>query len=93
MYIIFMLQSRPLQIYFRIHIGSRSQALVKFEIVKVGFKKEVNEYSATEREGSVLVLVLCPRFFSRHVLIRIRGHIISRDRVFWRVCFSGGVRV
>ena len=30
---------------------------IKFGIVKVGFKKEVNEYSATEREGSVPVLV------------------------------------
>ena len=50
MYIIFMLQSRPLQIYFRIHIGSRSQALVKFEIVKVGFNKEVDEHRATEEK-------------------------------------------
>ena len=55
-----MLQSRPLQIYFRIHIGSRSQALVKFEIVKVGFKKEVNDYSVTERRKCPSVGVMSP---------------------------------
>ena len=60
MYIIFMLQSRPLQIYFRIHIGSRSQALVKFEIVKVGFNKEVDEHRATERRKCPSVGVMSP---------------------------------
>ena len=55
-----MLQSRPLQIYFRIHIGSRSQALVKFEIVKVGFNKEVDEHRATERRKCPSVGVMSP---------------------------------
>ena len=48
-----------------------------------------------QREGSVLVLVLCPRFLSRHCPRadqNKRTYYLQRQS-FWQVCFSGGVRV